>query len=88
MDDENRIRLKNALRLISASNEDLFFNSNFDIDDSSAGDGIEIKDPFDDDAYSSVDVNETPEPNCIFAKVIDWVLNRCESVVYLIFLNL
>lgn len=69
MDDENRLRLKNALRLISASNEDLFYNSNFDIDDKSPGEDVEIKDPFDDDAYSSDDTNETPDPNQIFGKV-------------------
>lgn len=70
MDDENKIRLKNALRLISASNEDLFFNSDTLVDDSSTGDGAEVKDPFDDDANSLDELSEQNQPNQIFVKVI------------------
>lgn len=65
MDDENKIRLKNALRLISASDEDLFFSANI-VD---ADDGIEVKDPYDEDAYISDDPNEAPSPNQSFGKV-------------------
>lgn len=70
MDDENRIRLKTALRLISASNEDIFFNSDTLVDDSSTGDGAEVKDPFDDDVNSLDEPSETYQPNQIFGKVI------------------
>lgn len=69
MEDENKLRLRNALRIISASEEDLFFASNI-VEDSSAGDGTEVKDPFDDDAFSLDDPEDIPSQNQTFAKVI------------------
>lgn len=69
MDDEGKLRLGNALRLISASNEDLFFCSNFDLD--SCADTIDIQhnDPFDDDTRSSDDRMESPDLNRFGLKV-------------------
>lgn len=71
MEDENKIRLKNALRLVSASNEDLFFDSNSVYDDSSADNCVQVKDPFDDDTINDSDgENETPDPIQMHGKVI------------------
>lgn len=77
MDDEKRILMANALRLISASDEDLFFSSTIANDSPTINDGVPLKNPLivagDDDNDNEDDsdgANDSSEKFRCSAKVI------------------